>query len=66
MSKRGSIQISPELLFELLGLKDARLLDIRINHFGSDFIEMVIEHPGIMECPEGGIPWPASVEELRS
>jgi len=66
IKRRGIVAIPSELLFQLLGLEDAILLNIAVNHFRAGNIEMVIESPAMPECREGEHPRVFNLEEVSS
>jgi len=66
MKRRGILTISPELLFQLLGLKGASLLDAKVNHFRSGSLDMVIESPNMPEYREGECPRTFTLEEINA
>ena len=51
---RAILQITPELLLELLQFKDGEIFDARVNNWDrSGFIELIIEHIELPEVKEG-------------
>jgi len=65
MRRRGILSLSPELLFSLLGLKNATLLDAKVNQFESGNLDIVIENPDMPECQEGAYPYMLTLEEIK-
>ena len=65
MRRRGILRLSPELLFSLLGLKNATLLDAKVNHFESGSLDIVIESPDMPECQEGAYPYTMTLEDIK-
>ena len=66
MQRRGILTLPPELLFGILGIKDATLLDAKVNHFGAGSLDMVIESPAMPEYREGEHPRSMSLEEMKN
>ena len=51
---RAILQITPELLLELLQFKDGEIIDARVNNWDrSGYIELIIEHIELPEVKEG-------------
>jgi len=65
MRKRGILRLSPELLFSLLGFKNATLLDAKVNQFESGSLDIVIESPDMPECQEGAYPMIVTLEDIK-
>ena len=65
MKRRGILRLSPELLFSLLGFKNATLLDAKVNHFESGSLDIVIDSPDMPECPEGAYPYTVTLEDIK-
>jgi len=65
MRKRGVLRLSPELLFGLLGLNNATLLDAKVNHFESGSLDIVIESPDMPECQEGAYAMTVTLEDIK-
>ena len=65
MRRRGILRLSPELLFSLLGLQNATLLDAKVNHFESGSLDVVIESPNMPECQEGAHPMIVTLEDIK-
>jgi len=53
MEHKGVLIISQKLLLEKLGLKDVTLLDIRIDHFNANGVQIALEGDIMPECGEG-------------
>ena len=66
MRRRGILTIPPELLFNILEIKHATLLDARVNQFGNGNLELSIESPDMPECADFEHPQTASLEEIRN
>ena len=66
MKRRAILTLPPELLFSLLGLKDATLLDAKVNHFGTGTLDLVIDSPDMPECADFEYPQTASLEEMKN
>ena len=66
MQRRGILTLSPELLFGILGIKDATLLDAKVNHFGTDTLDLVIGSPDMPECAIFEYPQTMSLEEMKN
>ena len=58
--KRGSLIISPELLLSRLNMA-GEIVDIRIDHFGGGFVEIIISNESFSDCPEGAYPMPLNL-----
>ena len=60
------LTLPPELLFGILGIKDATLLDAKVKHFETGTLDLVISSPDMPECAAFAYPQKASLEELRN
>ena len=65
MKRRGILRLSPELLFSLLGLNNAILLDAKVNQFESGCLDIVIESSDMPECMEGAYPLTVTLEDIK-
>lgn len=66
MKRRGILRLPPELLFDILGIKDATLLDAKVNHFGSGTLDLVIGSPDLPECAAFEYPQAMSLVEMQN
>lgn len=66
MKRRGILTLPPEELFSILGIKDATLLDAKVNQFGTGTLDIVIESPDMPECAAYEYPQAMSLEEMRN
>ncbi len=64
--KKGIILVPPELLLGLLGEISGTILGIRINHFKSGQVEVVLEGPDMPDCGEGEYPRVFELKEIKS
>ena len=65
MKRRGILTLPPELLFSLLGLQNATLLDAKVNQFGTGNLELAIDSPDMPECQEGAYPYTLTLEDIK-
>ena len=66
MRRRIILTLPPKLLFGLLGVNDATLLDARVNQFGNGNLELSIESPDMPEVADYEYPQTASLEEIKN
>lgn len=66
MRKRAILALPPHLLFSVLGIKEAVLLDAQVDHFMTGNLEIAIESPDMPECPDFGYAQTMSLEEMKN
>ena len=66
MNRRGILRLPPELLFGILGIKDATLLDAKVSHFESGTLDLVIGSPDMPQCAAFEHAQSMSLEEMKN
>ena len=54
--RKGEVIFTPTEFAAMLEMPGAMILDIKVDHFGSGNIEVVLVHPDFEDKPEGSHP----------
>ena len=65
MKNRIILSLSPDLLFSILGIPNATLIDAKVDQFATGNLDIVIDSPDMPECAEYEYVRTASLEEIK-
>ena len=65
MRNRIILSLPPDLLFRILGIPNATLLDAKVDQFGDGTLLIVFGSPDMPECADYEYAQTASLEEIK-